>query len=72
MNQDNSIDPIHYLEMMFGRFLNDVNTEEVKTINFLVFSEIVVAFTTCGVFSDLEQSNRACDMQAKLKEILQI
>jgi hypothetical protein len=72
MNRDLTVDPIHYLEMMFGRFMNDSQLLEHKKMNYLAFVEIVVAFTACGVFKDIDQYHKACFMQERLKQLLDI
>ena len=69
-NEAAVIDPIHYLEMIFGRFVNDLQTEEVKRLNYFVFSELVVGFTACGIFKDSDQYHKACEMSDRLKEVL--
>ena len=70
INQDAVIDPIHYLEMMFGRFLNDLQTEEVKRLNYFVFCELVTGFTACGAFKSKDQYERACTMCDRLQQVL--
>ena len=72
INRDAVIDPIHYLEMMFGRFVHDSPVEEVRTLNYFVFNEIVVGFTACGVFKDADQYNKACAMCDRLEQVLEI
>lgn len=67
-----AIDPIHYLEMMFARFVNDSQLEEHKKINYIVFAQLVNGFTACGVYKDIDQFHKACAMQQKLKQVLGI
>ena len=67
-----AIDPIHYLEMMFGRFVNDSQLEEHRKINYIAFAELVNGFAACGVYKDIDQFDKACAMQQKLKQVLHL
>lgn len=67
-----AIDPIHYLEMMFGRFVNDSQLEEHKRINYIAFAELVAGFAACGVYKDIDQYDKAFVMQQKLKQLLDL
>jgi hypothetical protein len=71
-NEDAVIDPINYLEMLFGRFVNDLQTPEVKRLNYFVFNELVVAFTACGTFKSKDQYDKACVMCDRLQQVLDL
>lgn len=72
MNRDNAIDPIDYLNMVFGRFVNDSQDIQFRRINYMAFSEMVLAFTACGVFKDVDQYHKAREMEQSLKKILDV
>jgi len=71
-NENAVIDPIHYLEMLFGRYVNDLQTLEVRRLNYFCFSELVVAFTATGTFKDADQYNKACAMSDRLHQLLDL
>lgn len=66
------IDPINYLEMLFGRFISDSELLEHRKINYIAFAELVSGFAACGVFKSIEQFEVACSMQDNLKKILDV
>ncbi len=71
-NKDSVVDPIHYLEMLFGRFINDSQEFEHRRLNYFVFAEIVTGFTACGVFKDLEEYEIASKMVQRLQIVLDL
>lgn len=71
-NEDAFIDPIHYLEMIFGRYVNDKQDLEVRRLNYFCFIELVTGFTATGTFKDVDQYNKASDMCDRLKHVLDI
>lgn len=71
-NEDAVIDPIHYLEMIFGRYVNDRQDLEVRRLNYFCFLELVTAFTATGTFKDADQYHKACEMSDRLKQVLDI
>ena len=71
-NEDAVIDPINYLEMLFGRFVSDPQNLEIRQLNYFCFLEVVNAFTSTGTFKDLDQYNKACQMRDRLKEVLDL
>lgn len=70
INQDALIDPIHYLEMIFGRYVNDRQDLEVRRLNYFCFLELVTAFTATGTFKDVDQYNKASAMCDRLQQVL--
>lgn len=71
-NEDAIIDPIHYLEMIFGRYVNDKQDLEVRRLNYFCFLELVTAFTATGIFKDLDQYNKASVMCDRLQQVLNL
>ncbi|MEC6126256.1 hypothetical protein [Acinetobacter ursingii] len=72
MNNDAAVNPINYLEMLFGRFINDSQEEDVRRLNYFVFNEVVVSFTAIGAFKDSLEYDYASSMCSRLKIILEI
>lgn len=71
-NEDAVIHPIQYLEMLFGRYVNDLQTLEVRRVNYFCFLDIVTAFTAIGAFDDLDEFNKADAMCKRLQEVLDL
>lgn len=71
-NEDAVIDPINYLEMIFGRFVADRQDLEIRQLNYFCFLEVVNAFTSTGTFKDSDQYYKACEMRDRLKQVLDI
>ena len=72
MNKDAAYDPISYLEMKFGRFMNDSQLLEHRRVNYIAFCEIVAALGCCSVYKDEEEFNKALKMQERLKVLLDV
>lgn len=70
--QNNALEPLIYLENLYLKFIHDLDSIEVKRINYLVFAEIVCAFTACGVYRDKDEYEKAMLMQDKLKRFLDL
>ncbi|MEF9958130.1 MAG: hypothetical protein RSA22_03165 [Acinetobacter sp.] len=72
MNRDAAYDPISYLEMKFGQFINDSQLLEHRRVNFIAFCEIVAALENCAVYKDDEEFNKALRMRERLKLLLDV
>jgi hypothetical protein len=70
--QNSALEPLKYLENLYLRFIHDLDSIEVKRINYLAFSEVVCAFTACGVYRDKDEYTKAILMQEKLKRFLDL
>ena len=71
-NEDAVIDPIDYLEMIFGRYVNDRQDLEVRRLNYFCFLGLVTGFTATGTFKDVDQYNKASAMCDRLQQVLDL
>lgn len=71
-NEAAVIDPINYLEMLFGRFVSDRQDLEIRRLNYFCFSEVTTSFIAIGAFETPEQCAQALHMDSRLKQVLDI
>lgn len=70
--KNNALDPLNYLEDLYLKYIHDLDSIEVKRANYVAFSEVVCAFTACGVYRDQDECSKAFLMQDKLKSFLDL
>ncbi|UIJ74335.1 hypothetical protein [Acinetobacter sp. SH20PTE14] len=70
--QNSVLEPLKYLEDLYLKFIHDLDSKEIKRTNYIVFSEVVCAFTACGVYRDKDEYTKAIFMQEKLKRFLDL
>jgi len=69
---ENALEPLKYLEDLYLKFIHDLDSIEIKRMNYVVFSEVVCAFTACGFYRDKDELLKANLMQEKLKRFLDL